>query len=179
MYSEEEVREFYATSTHLYGLDSSPIRDKLREYLISLNGKSYFEFGCNCGANLFAIRDRIGAEVEGIDINAEAIRYGRDNMKLDIVQGDEKSLRGILPIHNFDVCFTSSVLNHMVHVDGIIKSLKNMGKRVVLMEARVTQEPDFWSHDYESYGFKKVWDIFSPTSIGGHDVLYECFIWES
>lgn len=180
MYSEEEVKEFYSTSDHLYGLDDSIIRDKLREYLVAQKGWSYFEFGCNCGANLKYIRDELpNAQVEGIDINEYAVNYGRENFNLELEVGDEKSLRGILPVHNFDVVFTSSVLNHMVHVNGIITSLKNMGKKVVLMEANVTQEPDFWSHDYTGFGFKKEWEIFSPESISGHDVLYECFTWKS
>lgn len=181
MYSEEEVKNFYSFDTHLYGLDDSVIRTKLREFLVSLGGKRYFEFGYNCGANLDYIKHHSPLEtyVAGMDINSVAVNYAQMKFDLDVEVGDEITLD---KINNnvFDVVFTSSVLNHMIDIKTAVWNLKRITKKyVVCMEANIIKEPDYWSHDYLGFGFKKEWEIFSPESIGGHDVLYECFIWES
>jgi ubiquinone/menaquinone biosynthesis C-methylase UbiE len=174
MYTQKEVKKFYSNDTHLYGLDQSPIRNKLREFLIDLKCSSYFEFGCNCGANLDFISRSTSANCVGMDINDMAVSYGRESFGLDLVCGDERMLE---IIDNYEVVFTSSVLNHIEDIDEILKQFDRIAtKYIVCMEANVTQEPDFWKHDYSS--FRKEWDFFSPKSLGGHDVLYECFIKE-
>ena len=175
-FTEEQVKEHYKTTQHLFALDPYAVRDKILEYLISLKGGSYFEFGCNCGFNLNYLSERIPFDTSfyGIDINQFAIDYGKKNFGLRLDQGDEKSLYTI-PHNSFDVVFTSSVLCHIPKIDDIILNLKRITrKHLVCMESNVDEEPNFWKHNYEQFGFKPEFEVINPRS-SGKEMLYNCY----
>ncbi len=177
MYNLEEVKNFYSTSNHIYGRDSKTIRDKLCNYIIDNfnDSNSFFEFGCNVGYNLNRIRKKFpNGEFFGVDINENAIRMGREILGFNLKKGDENSLNDI-ETNSYDVVFTSSVLNHIPDevFPPIIENLKRISKKhIIFMEANVDKEPDYYHHNYECFGFKNTWSVFSPVSKKGHDVMY-------
>jgi 2-polyprenyl-3-methyl-5-hydroxy-6-metoxy-1,4-benzoquinol methylase len=85
----------------------------IAEEVMRFSPTSVFEFGCYNCRNLIVIRDQApGVTYHGIDINPEAVaasqKAGFENVQL----GDENMLHSF-PDAAFDVCFTSSVLDHM------------------------------------------------------------------
>ena len=175
MFNLEQVKEYYSTHNHIYGQESGTIRDKVCNYIIDnfTDSHSFFEFGCNVGYNLARIRDKYpDGEFFGIDINEFAITLGKTNLNLNLLLGDENTLDNI---QEFDVVFTSSVLNHIPDgtISKVIENLKRISKKhVMFMEANVDQEPAYYFPDYEKFGLKKAWEVFSPVSRKGHDVMY-------
>lgn len=175
-FTPEEVKEHYKNCQHLFALDPYVVRDKVLEYLISLKGNSYYEFGCNCGFNLNHLKERLPLiSAVGMDINQFSIDYGKDKFKsVSLMQGDENWL-AMIPPNFYDIVFTSSVLCHIPKVDDVIDNLKRITKKhLVCMESNVDEAPNFWKHNYEQYGFKPEFEVINPRS-EGHEMLYRCY----
>jgi ubiquinone/menaquinone biosynthesis C-methylase UbiE len=142
--------------------------------LKELNIDSAFEFGCNAGYNLQVIADK---KIYGIDINQEAINFGQKKLGLPIEYGSEKKLKDI-PSKSYDLVFTSSVLDHIPKENflDIVNELKRISKKyVICLETNDEQYYNYFAHDYESQGFKSVWDFFSSRYSGGNGCLYKCY----
>jgi ubiquinone/menaquinone biosynthesis C-methylase UbiE len=163
----------------IYGKIQHPLRDKLREHLKKYDVESYFEFGCNAGYNLSELHT-LGKKVFGIDINEKAIKYGKDKLKLDVGIGDEKSL-SIIPSETYDLVFTSSVLDHVPkeNIDDLINNLKRISKKyLICLETKDELHEHLFSHDYEKYDFKPLWQFLSTKASGGNGCLYKCYEWQ-
>ena len=115
------VRPFYK--------DNKPWARYLVDIVSDLKPKSVFEFGCNIGRNLLAIKEALPEiELNGIDINKDAIEEGRKHTGLNLVVGDEQTL-GYYPDRSFDFVFTISVLDHMRNIEGVLDSLIRISRK--------------------------------------------------
>lgn len=97
---------------------------------------SILELGCNSGPNLYLLAKKFPkAQITGIDINKEAIKYGNmqftkeglSNVKLLVGKGDKL---GEFQDRAFDIVFTNAVLTHIG---------PNKIKRVIAELFRITQ----------------------------------------
>jgi ubiquinone/menaquinone biosynthesis C-methylase UbiE len=93
--------------------------------------KSVLEFGTMVGRNLRYIKS-IDKSIKcvGIDINKDAISFGKKNYKLDLRVGDEKQLAAFKD-KEFDLVFTVSVLDHIPRIDAICSNLIRCAKKAV------------------------------------------------
>lgn len=178
--SFDEVKQMYSEGirSKIYGVSSSSIRTKFREYIVTLKPTSAFEFGCSAGMNLKILKDQLNTAVFGIDINKTAIEYAHTKFGLNnLVCGDE-SVLDACKTESFDTVFTSSVLCHIPdkHIEPIIKNLIRMAaKNVVFLETNDVLDIDLFSHNYEKFGFVSKWAFESEKPVG-NGCNYHC--WE-
>jgi SAM-dependent methyltransferase len=103
--------------------------------LVSREPSSIFEFGCNAGRNLHLLAQRLPqARLHGIDLNREAIEFGRTRFGLPIEVGDETTLAS-LDDDSFEITFTISVLDHIPFIRDTVKELIRItGRYLILYE---------------------------------------------
>lgn len=130
-----------------------------QEFVKRLKGydfDSLIDLGCNSGPNLKALREAgINADLYGIDINEEAILYGKS--KLPDVNLEVRSLYEMKG--RYDVVIACAVLQH-IPPDGIHKVLELIFKTA---KKRVTFIDMHQFHALGSVVFqrnKKYWDRF-------------------
>ena len=113
----------------------------MAEEILKLKPRSVLEFGCNVGRNLCAIRDRDSTVLlRGVDINAEAVAFGRQQRGLDLSQADEEFLQTQANAF-FDVVFTVSVLDHMPDPKPALTQMVRIARiAVLLLEPNLGQE---------------------------------------
>jgi ubiquinone/menaquinone biosynthesis C-methylase UbiE len=128
----------------------------LIDFILQHKPESVYEFGCGSGKNLMAIAAQAKCETWGQDISV----LNCMNTKLKgvdcVIIGDERHM----PLRQFDVSFTCSVLDHITpeSIEQVIGNLVACAtKAVYIFEARVNNPENFyWNHDYEKYGFQKL-----------------------
>jgi ubiquinone/menaquinone biosynthesis C-methylase UbiE len=91
-----------------------------------------FEFGCNAGKNLLAIK-QIAPHVRchGIDVNSSAIAHAI-KQQLSVAVADETIL-SVMPDQCFDVCYTVSVMDHLPNPGSTLAELGRLSKRALLL----------------------------------------------
>lgn len=120
------VPEFYKKSqTHW--------SDFMAEQVLRLAPASVLEFGCNVGRNLWALRQRSTSLVlKGIDINTQAIAFGRRERGLDLCHADETFFQAQAD-NSFDVIFTVSVMDHLPNPKPILAEMARVARLGVLL----------------------------------------------
>ncbi|MDE3810450.1 methyltransferase domain-containing protein [Sinorhizobium meliloti] len=104
----------------------------MADRILSFEPESVFEFGCNAGKNLAAIRDRNSSVfASGIDVNATAVAHGQQS-GLRLAAGDERLLR-VFPGLTFDITFTVSVIDHVATPGEILTDLARITRRKILL----------------------------------------------
>jgi SAM-dependent methyltransferase len=113
----------------------------MADQITSLKPTSVLEFGCNVGRNLLALRGRApDLRLQGIDVNAEAVAFGRRERGLDLLHGDETFLTEQLD-NGFDVIFTVSVLDHLPDPLPILREMVRVARLgVLLLEPSLSEE---------------------------------------
>lgn len=141
--------EKYVNSGQLH-----PLNHELAKVILSYKPDSAFEFGCNRGRNLLLLAPHVPL-IYGIDMSEPAIEKAREHTRLRYCNvGNDKDLQCF---KQFDVVFTCSVLNHIPHVTDIVAEFKRIAKKaVILAETQDIVDWNYFSHDYESMGFKKL-----------------------
>jgi SAM-dependent methyltransferase len=123
--------------------------DFMAEQVLRLSPGSVLEFGCNVGRNLVALRDLAPSIIlKGIDINAEAVAFGRQERGLDLLQADETFFQTQAD-NSFDVIFTVSVLDHLPNPKPILVQMVRVARCGVLLlepslgeQGKVIKAPD-------------------------------------
>lgn len=153
------IRDFYKN----YKPWASLLIDLLRE----LQPQSVLEFGCNVGRNLYALAEALpGTALTGIDINRQAIEWGKQQTGLDLRIGDENTLAA-WPAGAFDLAFTVSVLDHIADISEVCHRLVRCARRYVLLlevtlpvEGKVERHFDHAERRVrESTGASYSWDV--------------------
>lgn len=126
---------------------TKPWAGMLRDLARELRPGSVLEFGCNVGRNLLALREADpGMRLVGIDINAEAVREGRESTGLDLRCGDETMLAAFAD-GEFDMVFTVSVLDHLAEPGPACASLLRCARRwACFLEVRLPVEGKVLRH---------------------------------
>jgi SAM-dependent methyltransferase len=137
----DDARAFWAG----HGIRKSYTRDQhwrgfMAGKVLAHSPRTVVEFGCNVGRNLLAIQVR-DAKVKllGIDVNAEAVAYGRRRWRLPLVVGDERTLARY-PDDAFDVLFTVSVVDHVAEPDPLLAEMARVAKVLLLLEPWLKRE---------------------------------------
>jgi ubiquinone/menaquinone biosynthesis C-methylase UbiE len=93
------------------------------------------------GRNLLALRERVpGIRLQGVDVNAEAVAFGRRERGLDLLHGDENFLKAQVD-NGFDVIFTVSVLDHLPDPLPILREMVRVARLgVLLLEPSLSEE---------------------------------------
>jgi SAM-dependent methyltransferase len=101
--------------------------------LAELEPDGVLEFGCNVGRNLRALAAlRPSTRLVGIDVNREAVEWGREEYGLDLSVGDERALAEFAD-NEFDAAFTVSVLDHLPDPEPAVRDLIRITRRQVLL----------------------------------------------
>jgi len=101
-----------------------------------------------CGAGLFAsrLKDKLGAEVWGIELEPEAAALA--SQKLDrVLSGDVLSIFGELPDGAFDCIVLNDILEHLVEPEALLVGLKDklaLQGRLVASIPNVRHFPNLW-----------------------------------
>ena len=133
-WSSIAVPEFYKKShTHW--------SDFMVEQVLRLAPASVLEFGCNVGRNLHALRERAPSLVlKGIDVNAVAVAFGRQERGLDLSHADEAFFQAQRE-NSFDVIFTVSVLDHLPKPKPVLAEMVRVARvGVLLLEPSLGEE---------------------------------------
>lgn len=175
------VKDYYST----YKADDkiSNLNRFLIQKIMSYNPASVFEFGCGTGKILDRIRKayspsiaRIGIDISEVNVNTAKLK-GRGKF---VLLGDETRLEEFV---DWDVCFTCSVLDHIPdkkQLRFIIDNLKRIAKTAVVI-CETTDSPGkyYFTHDYESFGFKKTnIEYQSEKTKKGGGAVYSIWVWE-
>ena len=134
-------RYFAGLGVQKFYLDDAHWAKYIAEQVILLEPASVFEFGCNRGRNLVEIR-KLDADIQlaGVDVNPDAVAWGRNHHALDLQVGDENFLSG-MEDQTFDVTFTLSVLDHLPDPRPVLKELIRVARKgVILLEPWLGQE---------------------------------------
>lgn len=150
------VRPWYAQAQHW--------RRFIAKKVLSFSPESVFEFGCNAGANLTLLREYAPTlRSHGVDVNAEAVAYGRKN-GLDLEVGNETYLAS-LPDKAFDVSFTVSVLDHVPAPEIALAQLLRINSKAVLLlepwigrEGKLVRSPTPHGEMTDSTPYSYSWD---------------------
>ena len=132
--------EAQAAKDHWGGLGVAPSFVGITEHsrqiardVLAYRPATVLEFGCNTGRNLLAIREADpNVVLRGVDINREAVEWGRAEFGLDLDHGDEAFLPD-LPPGAFDVTFTVSVLDHVPEPAPILAEMTRVSAKAVLL----------------------------------------------
>lgn len=118
-------------------------------------GATIFEFGCNIGANLKALKE-LGYKVAGCDVadkcKKHALVDGIDVGGVDHIKAIEDGA--------YDLVFTCSVLCHIP--DNVQSEVSRIGKKSLIVETQQVSDILYWSHDYIG---KVVFEVISPRKL--------------
>ncbi|MBN2559392.1 MAG: methyltransferase domain-containing protein, partial [Phycisphaerae bacterium] len=129
----EDAKGFWAD----YGIrtfykDYQPWTGMLVEIVRDLQPHSILEFGCNVGRNMHALAEVFpNIRLAGVDVNKEAVKWGREHTGMDLRHGDERTLAGFAE-GEFDLVFTVSVLDHISDIREVCQSLLRCAARNAL-----------------------------------------------
>jgi 2-polyprenyl-3-methyl-5-hydroxy-6-metoxy-1,4-benzoquinol methylase len=128
----------------------SPCNEQLVQDILSYKPRSVFEFGCNRGKLLQMLKDEV--DCYGIDISEPAVEIARKN-GLNVDLGDETMLPSL---QKYDIVFTSSVLDHIEHIDEIVREFRRIANMaIIIAETNTPVGKYYYAHDYEALGFAK------------------------
>jgi hypothetical protein len=130
---------------------------------------SVFEFGCGTSKNLKLLPSNVvtcGMDVSPANIICSHYR----NDRTFAIIGDEYHLAHL---HNFDVAFTCSVLDHIELIGKIVAKLKSIAPVVILAETNDVVGKFYYPHNYEEFGFEKMLNF---SWVGNDGATY--FIWK-
>jgi SAM-dependent methyltransferase len=126
------IRKSYTQDQHWRGF--------MAERILATNPRRVIEFGCNVGRNLLAIRQRAPqVQIVGVDVNADAVAYGRKRWKLPLQIADERWLSS-QPDDAFDVLFTVSVVDHLAEPDPMLADAARIARTLLLLEPWLGRE---------------------------------------
>jgi SAM-dependent methyltransferase len=126
------VRKSYTQDQHWRGFMAGRV--------LATKPRRVVEFGCNVGRNLLAIREvNPLVDMLGVDLNAEAVAYGRKKWNLPLIVGDDRWLAAE-PDDAFDVLFTVSVVDHLAEPDAMLRDAARVAKTLLLLEPWLGRE---------------------------------------
>jgi len=150
----------------------SALSERLITEIMEFNPVHVLDMAAGTGKHLKMLHE-LGVVTFGIDISpvnvAIAIfKHGLPSFAL----GDHSYLRFCT---NYDVVTTCSFLDHVEFIDDIINEFKRICNKAVVLAEPQHHEPElfYWSHDYESFGFKKT----NFSWVGEDGVTYFIWIW--
>jgi len=119
------------------------------------------ELGCNAGRNLKALKDEGFNNIEGVEINADAIRLLRTQKGLENIKVKECSLHNLFPItETYDVIFTMAVFEHIADDPLFFSQLQNNTNFLITIEDEFTKSDRHKARNYkklfESFGFRQI-----------------------
>lgn len=129
----ENAKSYWAQVDINYYKSVKPWTTFMVSEILKFTPVSVFEFGCNAGKNLIALKESAGhIFISGADINKEAIEYGVSHNNLSLICADETILK-VMPDKAFDVVFTVSVLDHVPDPKPLLANLARISKKAILL----------------------------------------------
>lgn len=164
--SEREAAAAYWSNRKLGAFSADrPWSHTLAQRIASYQPRRVFEFGCNVGRHMRAVRALLPeAIVTGMDIHLPAVQEAR-RQGLPVLLGDELSLSLIGEV---DVAFTVSVIDHLPSPAQALYELDRMAKVLILVEPWLGHEtkladtgtsPWTYSWDYTKRLPRRTWQI--------------------
>ncbi len=152
--------------------------DFFKENNIPLNA-SIMELGCNVGRNLNFLYNNGYKNLNGIDINPNAIKLMKEyypNLKAKTRVGElEKVL--VRDKKGYDVIFTMAVLHH-IHTSNswIFEHVARLADKLVIIEYKGDKKRNY-KNIFENYGFKTIKQVTDENKVGIKG--YSCILLES
>lgn len=145
----------------------------LAELIEKLGIKKVFEFGCHVGRNLRSIKEKVpGVKVAGIDVNAAAIKHGKEKYGLDLKVGDHNLLSKI-KTNTFEAIITVSALDHIVSVEKLIKDMVRTTSRYLIFIEPCKDGVSGKLVQYFNHAHKKMMDATPFTYIWDYRKIIE------
>jgi SAM-dependent methyltransferase len=153
----------------------SELSNRLITEITICNPLVVLDFGSGSGKHSNELQ-KIGIETIGIDISMMNVVRAHSKYDLPaVICADERILKFI---HNIDLVFSCSVLDHIEDIGIIIDEFKRMARVVMLAETRDAPGDFYYPHDYENYGFKKLDYSYVSEPPNGDGATYEIWKWE-
>ena len=166
----KEAYSKYIADDSLSGLSEMLISE-----IMNYNPLVVLDFGAGSGKHSNCLQE-VGIETIAIDVSMMNVVRAYSKYDLPtVVCSDERVLKFIKDV---DLTFTCSVLDHIEDIGIIIDEFKRISKTVILAETQDTPGEFYYSHDYESYGFKKINYNYKSYPPEGDGATYEIWIWE-
>ena len=131
--------------------------------VVASSTDSILELGCSVGRNLAALKQNGFKDLQGIEINPEAVHLGRDVFDLKDITIHVGSIEKLISIGTpVDVIFTQSVFMHLPPSSDWIYSLvaSKARKAVITTEVEYRSDQLVWRRDYrvifEGLGMKQI-----------------------
>jgi len=133
-------------------------------------GKRVLEVGCGHGA-LSVEMARAGADVYGVDLNAEGIEFARDNLReryADVaarVRFDVIDVAAIQRDQQFDIAVSKDTFEHVSHMEAMCRAVYRLLKPGGQLWAGFS--PLYWSPtgDHRRTGLPPILHAFLPQSV--------------
>jgi SAM-dependent methyltransferase len=129
-------------------------------------GRRLLELGCGAGAQLKVLAE-LGWDVSGVELGADAARFARERLGLDVRQGSLESAR--LPAASFDFVVASHVLEHLPDPAAAAAEIARILKPGGRLYAAV---PNGGALEAAAFGSRWAWEAphhlhhFTPASLG-------------
>ena len=104
----------------------NPLRMNFITDNVRLSGARVLDVGCGHGFFLYAAKQK-GFDVHGIDIDEDAMRYGKEIMGLDIKRNPVDSFDN-LPSNHYDIVTFWQVLEHLPNPGTCIREVMDLLK---------------------------------------------------
>lgn len=95
------------------------------------------EIGCNCGRNLNFLEKHGYNNLTGIEINEDAIEFGKNYYKNENYKVINSPVENIIDgLGNFDLIFTCAVLMHIhpAQADYVFKTMRKITDKIIIIE---------------------------------------------
>lgn len=144
---------------------SQPLRDKAFWDEIKLRAAvaaDILELGCNCGRDLYRLKQSGYQKLTGVDICANAIEYGKKKFDLNGIELVVGSYEDVLPGcvkrgRTFDLVYSGGATISLVHPSfDIVKHMCALSRAYVIMLNEDNQDraySRFWEVEFRRHGF--------------------------
>ena len=126
--TDEQLETFY--SPHYYGSDWYKQRGMgmafTRSFLKRLPPGKFLDVGCGLGYFIDGIRQNSDWDVCGVEFSNEAVEYARQNLNLDVRQGELADVN--FPEQSFDFVRVWNVLEHVKDPLSLLKEVRRIIK---------------------------------------------------
>lgn len=115
---------------------SAYILKQFRDFDIKHDAK-ILEIGCNCGRNLNYLEKHGYNNLTGIEINEDAIEFGKNFYKNDNYKVINSPVENIIEgLGDFDLIFTCAVLMHIhpQQADYVFSTMRKISNKIIIIE---------------------------------------------
>jgi predicted TPR repeat methyltransferase len=173
-YARNEIEVLFGKPAYY----SDPRQNAISEQIVRMLEKAganktwkVLEVGCNCGRNMAHLLRSYYTNIEGVEINPEAVEHAWvhfPSVASRIRVLDAQSFLAMKPPNSYDLIYTQSILMHIPPEDDyLFKQMTRAASKMLFISEVEVQEGNLMRHKYN----RNYRDVFE--ALGWRQVLHE------